>query len=88
MRCAARNAIDWIALVFILSYVVQVLDRYADTRGWVPVGSMVRSKVVVVTGAGGGIGRDFALAFAANGARVVVNDVGVNPAPAVFAFGG
>ena len=37
---------------------------------------MVRNKVVVVTGAGGGIGRDFALAFAANGARVVVNDVG------------
>src|ERR1700736_1913338 len=37
---------------------------------------MVRGKVVVITGAGGGIGRDFALAFAANGARVVVNDVG------------
>jgi len=33
-------------------------------------------KVVVVTGAGAGIGRDFALAFAAHGARVVVNDVG------------
>src|SRR5262249_31553646 len=32
-------------------------------------------KVVVVTGAGGGIGRDFALAFATHGARVVVNDV-------------
>jgi NAD(P)-dependent dehydrogenase (short-subunit alcohol dehydrogenase family) len=32
--------------------------------------------VVIVTGAGGGIGRDFALAFAANGAKVVVNDVG------------
>ncbi|HMA00490.1 MAG TPA: SDR family NAD(P)-dependent oxidoreductase [Steroidobacteraceae bacterium] len=37
---------------------------------------MVKDKVVIVTGAGGGIGRDFALAFAANGARVVVNDVG------------
>jgi len=37
---------------------------------------MVQGKVVVVTGAGGGIGRDFAHAFAANGARVVVNDVG------------
>jgi NAD(P)-dependent dehydrogenase (short-subunit alcohol dehydrogenase family) len=37
---------------------------------------MVKNKVVIVTGAGGGIGRDFALAFAANGAKVVVNDVG------------
>src|SRR3984893_8066818 len=37
---------------------------------------MVKDKVVIVTGAGGGIGRDFALAFAANGAKVVVNDVG------------
>jgi NAD(P)-dependent dehydrogenase (short-subunit alcohol dehydrogenase family) len=36
---------------------------------------MVKDKVVIVTGAGGGIGRDFALAFAANGAKVVVNDV-------------
>jgi NAD(P)-dependent dehydrogenase (short-subunit alcohol dehydrogenase family) len=37
---------------------------------------MVKDKVVIVTGAGGGIGRDFALAFAAHGAKVVVNDVG------------
>jgi NAD(P)-dependent dehydrogenase (short-subunit alcohol dehydrogenase family) len=36
----------------------------------------VKDKVVIVTGAGGGIGRDFALAFAADGAKVVVNDVG------------
>lgn len=40
------------------------------------MGSIVKDKVVIVTGAGGGIGRDFALAFAANGAKVVVNDVG------------
>jgi NAD(P)-dependent dehydrogenase (short-subunit alcohol dehydrogenase family) len=33
-----------------------------------------------VTGAGGGIGRDFALAFAAQGARVVVNDMGTSVA--------
>ena len=33
-------------------------------------------KVVVVTGAGRGIGRDFALMMAAHGAKVVVNDVG------------
>ena len=38
---------------------------------------MVKGKVVIVTGAGGGIGRDFAHAFAASGARVVVNDVGL-----------
>ena len=36
---------------------------------------MVEGKVVVVTGAGGGIGRDIALAMAKNGARVVVNDL-------------
>ncbi|MFP6850468.1 MAG: SDR family NAD(P)-dependent oxidoreductase [Pseudomonas sp.] len=35
----------------------------------------VEGKVVVVTGAGSGIGRDFALAFAAHGAKVVVNDL-------------
>ena len=35
----------------------------------------VQDKVVVVTGAGAGIGRDFALAFAAEGAKVVVNDL-------------
>ena len=36
---------------------------------------MVQGKVVVVTGAGAGIGRDFAKAFAAAGAKVVVNDL-------------
>lgn len=35
-------------------------------------------KVVVVTGAGRGIGRDIALQMAAAGARVVVNDVGTS----------
>jgi len=41
---------------------------------------MVKEKVVIVTGAGGGIGRDFALAFAAHGAKVVVNDLGTSVA--------
>ena len=39
---------------------------------------MLKEKVVIVTGAGGGIGRDFALAMAANGAKVVVNDIGAS----------
>ncbi len=34
-------------------------------------------KVVIVTGAGGGIGREHALLFAAEGAKVVVNDIGL-----------
>ncbi|GAB2485629.1 SDR family oxidoreductase [Comamonas humi] len=39
---------------------------------------MLEGKVVVVTGAGGGIGRDLALACAAQGAKVVVNDIGTS----------
>jgi NAD(P)-dependent dehydrogenase (short-subunit alcohol dehydrogenase family) len=41
---------------------------------------MLEGKVAVVTGAGGGIGRDFAHAMAAHGARVVVNDIGASVA--------
>ena len=41
---------------------------------------MLEGKVVVITGAGRGIGRDFALAMAANGARIVVNDLGASVA--------
>ncbi len=39
---------------------------------------LVKNKVVLVTGAGGGIGRDIALALAREGAKVVVNDIGAS----------
>ncbi|CAG9273284.1 NAD(P)-dependent dehydrogenase (short-subunit alcohol dehydrogenase family) [Paraburkholderia unamae] len=39
---------------------------------------MLDGKVVVVTGSGGGIGRDIALMMARHGAKVVVNDVGAS----------
>jgi len=39
---------------------------------------MLDGKVVLVTGSGGGIGREIALGMARSGAKVVVNDVGVS----------
>jgi NAD(P)-dependent dehydrogenase (short-subunit alcohol dehydrogenase family) len=38
----------------------------------------VNGRVIIVTGAGRGLGRDYALALAAHGAKVIVNDLGVS----------
>ncbi len=39
---------------------------------------LLEGKVAVVTGAGSGLGREYALAFALNGAAVIVNDFGAS----------
>jgi NAD(P)-dependent dehydrogenase (short-subunit alcohol dehydrogenase family) len=39
---------------------------------------LLQGKVVIVTGAGGGIGREIATAMAAAGAAIVINDIGVS----------
>ncbi|MCY1427298.1 putative short-chain type dehydrogenase/reductase [compost metagenome] len=44
-----------------------------------------KDRVVIITGAGGGLGRAYALALAAEGARVLVNDINLQAAEAVVA---
>ena len=39
---------------------------------------MLEGKVAVVTGSGGGIGREIALMMAGAGARIIVNDIGAS----------
>ena len=43
-----------------------------------PKGTMLQGKVAVITGSGRGIGRDIALQMAAQGAKIVVNDIGAS----------
>ena len=38
-----------------------------------------KNRVVVVTGAGGGLGKTYALFYASRGAKVLVNDLGTTP---------
>jgi len=53
--------------------------RLIDSLGDDAMAGCLQEKVVLVTGAGRGIGREIALLAAAEGAAVVVNDLGVSP---------
>lgn len=44
------------------------------------MGSLLANRVAIVTGAGRGLGRSYALAMAAEGARIAVNDVDADAA--------
>nr|WP_230317312.1 SDR family NAD(P)-dependent oxidoreductase [Conexibacter sp. W3-3-2] len=43
------------------------------------MGTTLHDRVCTITGAGNGIGRQHALLFASEGAKVIVNDLGGNP---------
>ena len=43
------------------------------------MGEMLKDRVAVITGSGGGLGRAHAIGMAAQGARIVVNDIGTSP---------
>ena len=47
--------------------------------------AICNNRTVIITGAGGGLGRAYALAFAAEGANVIVNDIRLEAAQAVVA---
>ncbi|RJG10857.1 SDR family NAD(P)-dependent oxidoreductase [Pseudomonas cavernicola] len=47
--------------------------------------AICKDRVVIITGAGGGLGKAYALAFAAEGAKVLVNDINLEAAQVVVA---
>src|SRR5215469_18339108 len=51
-------------------------SRFSHKSGARPMSKPLDGKVVIVTGAGRGIGRDIALLAAREGGKVVVNDLG------------
>jgi NAD(P)-dependent dehydrogenase (short-subunit alcohol dehydrogenase family) len=72
-------AVDWLTLLksLVLEYVMSVLERvYHKARVCMSKAITFKHRVVIVTGAGNGLGRSFALGFARRGASVVVNDLG------------